>query len=398
MTVIRRMINEIIKDIYNSIKKTPTGQNASLIAGELGELLFLVEYNKVFNVNDESIIGRLEDVISNSLNLSNDTTLSNGLCGFAWFLQYLINTDSLEVKEVEELLITVDEAAYKSALNDIKKNNHDFLHGGIGKATYLLTRVKQNGYVEKYLIDILSLLENNAIHSPFGICWVEQDFDNTLSDDNPVLLGLAHGLASKVVFLTKMLNANIECNRVKKILIGSVKYLLNHKNKKDEVSIFPFMVSDKEVDAISRLSWCHGDLGISIALWQAGEVLKNDSLKKEAISICLETTKRVDKSVTFIKDAGFCHGTAGVAYLYKRMYQYTGNSTFSMMTDYWIDETIKFAKWDDGVAGFKLWHNASEKWVKDYGLLSGVAGIGLVLLAAYSTKSNLSWDELFLLS
>lgn len=85
-----------------------------------------------------------------------------------------------------------------------------------------------------------------------------------------------------------------------------------------------------------------------------------------------------------------------------RMYLDTGNETFAQANKYWIQETLKMAKWEDGFAGYKqLTGSKDEKWWDtNYYFLEGIAGIALPLLA-YLNRDNRSfsdWDEVLLIS
>ena len=97
-----------------------------------------------------------------------------------------------------------------------------------------------------------------------------------------------------------------------------------------------------------------------------------------------------------VLDADICHGTAGIAQFFRRMYFNTGNNQFLSANQFWIDETLKMAKWGkEGAAGFKAWTEEPVEWVNEYTFLKGVAGIGLAL---YSHKIILIYNLALLLS
>jgi hypothetical protein len=81
-----------------------------------------------------------------------------------------------------------------------------------------------------------------------------------------------------------------------------------------------------------------------------------------------------------VVDASICHGSAGLAHIFNRLYQATGQSVFRSAAEEWLQHLV-------------------ETWCPDAepGLLTGAAGVGLVLLAA-STPHEPRWDRLFLLS
>ena len=80
------------------------------------------------------------------------------------------------------------------------------------------------------------------------------------------------------------------------------------------------------------------------------------------------------------------------------MYNYTQRDEFKQAALYWFDQTLKMAKFEDGLAGYKTWRSIEYGgWQNDYGLLTGIAGIGLALISAVSDIEP-AWDECLLLS
>lgn len=65
--------------------------------------------------------------------------------------------------------------------------------------------------------------------------------------------------------------------------------------------------------------------------------------------------------------------------------------------EYWIEKTLEMARFEDGAAGYKTWHGNDNGFEKEYGLLEGISGIGLVLLS-YISDTEPVWDECLLLS
>jgi len=113
--------------------------------------------------------------------------------------------------------------------------------------------------------------------------------------------------------------------------------------------------------------------------------MKNEVWSKKAIDVFQCSTKSLLQEDTYISDAGICHGSAGIAMIFNRMYLNTGISEFRLATDYWIKETLKLL--DERMMSVSN---------NDNSLLTGLSGIELVLLS-YLTKDSQLWDELFLL-
>ena len=64
---------------------------------------------------------------------------------------------------------------------------------------------------------------------------------------------------------------------------------------------------------------------------------------------------------------------------------------------YWINQTLCMARFEDGLAGYKTWQGDKRGFQNEYGLLEGIAGIGLALLSFLSDEDP-TWDECLLLS
>ena len=112
----------------------------------------------------------------------------------------------------------------------------------------------------------------------------------------------------------------------------------------------------------------------------------------------LHASKRRDLKENFVLDAGLCHGTAGIAHIFNRMFINTGVTDFKEASDYWFEETLKMATFEDGLAGYKVWRTKEMGgWTNEYGFLEGIAGIGLAMISTIS-NINPDWDECLLLS
>ncbi len=82
-------------------------------------------------------------------------------------------------------------------------------------------------------------------------------------------------------------------------------------------------------------------------------------------------------------DLSLCHGTAGTAHLFNRLFQATGEPIFESAAVTWFLRTLDLAR--------------TAPIAADPGFLTGGAGIGLALLAAIH-PSEPEWDRLLLSS
>ena len=64
----------------------------------------------------------------------------------------------------------------------------------------------------------------------------------------------------------------------------------------------------------------------------------------------------------------------------------------------WFDVTLNMGSRKEGLAGYSAWGGNEKGWVKEYDLLEGIAGIGLLLLSLYiPAPQNTKWMNFFLL-
>ena len=123
---------------------------------------------------------------------------------------------------------------------------------------------------------------------------------------------------------------------------------------------------------------------------------RQDWIDKALEVLIFAATKRRDLQQNRVRDACFCHGTAGIGHIFYRMWWNTRMPEFKDVANYWFNETLKMSKFEDGLAGYKVWHT-EDGYVNQMGILEGIAGIGLALLSYYYDMEP-TWDECLLLS
>ena len=151
-------------------------------------------------------------------------------------------------------------------ISEIKSMNFDYLHGALGFGIYFLSRIQKNRKVENYLIELVNELEKESkIDIKNSLRWpplkMTKDTKGVISN-----LSLSHGMASIIVFLSKVYNQNILKEKNYKLLDGAITYILsNHLDSSIFYSCFPSMIVESEKSSNSRLAWCYGDLGIGMS-------------------------------------------------------------------------------------------------------------------------------------
>jgi len=143
------------------------------------------------------------------------------------------------------------------------------------------------------------------------------------------------------------------------------------------------------------------DPGVVLCLTVTAQALGDPELEREALAIALESAQRPVEQ-TGVRDAGICHGSAGLGHIYNRLYQVSGEATFKEAATSWFTHTLRMRRPGEGVAGFLFWSTPTGQeqdlsWIADKSLLNGVTGTALALLAAAQPHSPM-WDGLLMAS
>lgn len=222
---------------------------------------------------------------------------------------------------------------------------------------------------------------------------------NVINKDVGYCLGLAHGVPSVILIALKYLQVYEKDELAHEVLEKSINYLLSVKTKTERNFFFPNSIIN-DVASEGRLAWCYGDLGCALSLLLAGRQLNRPELSDTALKVALSAAER--RHDDSLSDADFCHGTAGIAHIFGRFYNYTGLEEFRLAAEYWFSKTLDLATFEDGLAGYKHYYGLNdwqkrEKFDVNAGLLEGVAGIGLAMMSGISSREP-AWDSCFLLS
>ena len=398
----KNKLNEIANLVAINLEKTIT--DFSLLAGNLGEILFLYYYsrcNKLFEEKADNAFERLLNEISSESNKYYQFSYCNGLAGLGIAMHLLEEADFIENDDnIWEDLDTLLSFNLKST---IREQNYDFLHGTIGIGFYFLKhskcKPKQSIIQIKHII---SYLENTSIKDAKQnqIKWIEIDKLQTEKLVTRYNISLSHGMSSIIIFLSRVIALNIipeKQNNIINMLNQSVNYILSQElDYKVYGCYFPSMsLENKEPIIKSRLAWCYGDLGIAVALWHTGKTLKRQDCQDKAVEILkYAAVYRQNLQENYVFDAGICHGAAGIAQIFYRMAKETQLPELHDAYVYWNNKTLEIAKFPDGLAGYKAFDPQHNKWTNQSNILEGIAGIGLLLLSPIVPD----WDEILLLN
>lgn len=206
-------------------------------------------------------------------------------------------------------------------------------------------------------------------------------------------LGLADGLAGELLLLVQLAERGTLRTGLMEQVRQGILYILSAKREVDfsekKYAIFPAEIGhDQEDDATfsNELSWRAGDLGQALLFYKGYELLQDAELVRLAELVGLNTLLRTDVRATGVTTAEFGTGAAGVAHLYRKLYQLSGHEAYRKGYIYWLTQTRSW-----------LTHELHTDFYlhREHDLRQGLVGVGLVLLSAIS-EQELSWDRALL--
>ena len=372
----------------------------SLMGGDLGVAFFLGYYyilegrKEVYDLCCQ-LLGRcIEHVSSNPVEWS----FCQGVAGLGWLIQHFSDLGIIDFDD--SILDDYDVFLGQKGIHSMQQKNFDFLHGSIGLGIYLLNR-KKNEEIDASLNGILNQLIENCISDDLGMRW-DTLFKKASQDPDLCDIGMAHGLASIIIFLLRVYKWGLRKEECEEMIYGIIRYLNKSKLPPGSISVFPYKVKGlmeilpDHINSPSPLAWCYGDLGIAFALLHAGIVLNDKELADSSYSIVEIASKRRMVKETFIQDGGLCHGYWGVAYMFSRMYDFSMNRNIQDAAIHWYKKGLEFIDMHCGVHNFKEFNEG--KWIDSKSFLTGLSGVGLAMISEVSNGKQNNWEEALLLN
>ncbi len=385
-----------MNDIAEALRDDPV-RNASL-AGGAGGLAILYSYlaraRSGYGDQDRAA-GYLDQAIDMIPDTAVSPDLFGGFTGVAWACEHL----QIDISN------TVVDRALQKYLRGRKRweNDYDLVSGLVGIGVYALERLPQRSAAVCLKL-VVQRLEETAEETSDGIAWYTHpdllpDWQREKCPNGYYNLGLAHGIPGVIGILGASYAAGVQRKPAKRLLEGAVEWMFRQKLPKGSTSTFPVWTGPGIKPEPSRAAWCYGDLGVSAALFLASRCVGNKKWEQMALEIACRTAERSLKEAR-VKDAGLCHGAAGLAHIFNRMFQATGNTTLRKAARFWFRHTLQLRRPGQGIGGFFTYtpkEDGTSSFRNDPDLVSGSSGIALALLAAISPVSP-DWDRILLLS
>jgi hypothetical protein len=276
----------------------------------------------------------------------------------------------------------------------------DLIGGIAGQALYAcarLPRVRARRAIEA----IVRWLDRRSLRDADGVTWLSPPRPKPKPNQVPgeiYDLGIAHGIPGILAVLACIVETGVAVRTARRLLDGGTRWVLRQIHRRNG-SAFDIYAprepgphpSDTLPPSPARLAWCYGDPGAVAALLRVAHVRGDAELRATAMAIADRILGiRDDPSV---RDAGLCHGHAGLLHICNRLYQATGEPRARDAAIYWAERTLVVRAGPRAIIEGEVLHPSPYRALR---FLMGAAGSALALLAAVSPTAPL-WDRFLML-
>jgi lantibiotic modifying enzyme len=319
--------------------------------------------------------------------------LIGGYTGVGWAASHLCDEDT-----AAEICAVVDEALLGVLATPAADRDYDFISGLAGFALYALAAPTRDSSI-RVRTTILEQLEATALADAGGRAWYTvpsllPEWQRERCPDGYWNLGLGHGVPGVIGALARYVAAGVEVERARALLDDAVGWLLSVDAPREH-GRFASWRGRGAGNELSRLAWCYGDPGATIALLAAARATGRADWEAEARDLVTRMARRPPATAGIV-DGGLCHGAAGLGHIFHRLGRATGDAEALDAARLWFGQVQAMHRPDGELGGFLTYRGPDEPPRSEAGLLSGVAGIGLALLAA-TTDVAPDWDQALLL-
>nr|AYM54071.1 lanthionine synthetase c family protein [Byssovorax cruenta] len=330
-------------------------------------------------------------------------SLYGGFTGVAWAVEHLVGKDADDAEE--DANESIDDSLVQHLETTPWRAPYDLVEGLVGHGVYALERLPRPSG-SRCLERVIARLDETATRLTADggehITWWTDPawLPVETAPQYPTRyynLGVAHGVPGAIPILAGACRAGVAVDRARPLLDGAMRWLLANRLPEGSVGRFDFTLSSTHGDGkprqAARAAWCYGDPGVAAALLAGARAVGNQPWEREAIDLGLLAARRpVAESSVF--DTGICHGASGLAHIFNRLYQQTGATRFADAARLWLERTLELRRPDHPVAGFPAYRPGAEPmWAAEPGLLTGAAGVALVMISAI-TPVVPAWDSL----
>lgn len=291
------------------------------------------------------------------------------------------------------------EVLQASLADDRWRGHYDLVSGLVGLGVFALQR-HSRPWAAPLLAAIVERLWNWAEICPRGARWLTPvrllpDWQRTTFPNGHYNVGLAHGSPGVVAMLSHAVSVLPDSPRTRELLTLAARWLADEAMRDPAKSIRAYFGPGANQQPSGRVAWCYGDPGAAVALLSGARALGDAGLEQVALHVAHRAARR-DIAGSGAVDAGFCHGAAGVAHVFNRLYQATGDDTIRQAAIDWASSILTFRRAENVLAGFYRYlkdpATGTVAYLDEPSVLEGAAGIALVTLSLFHAQEP-SWDH-----
>lgn len=391
----RVMLTKVDKALKKKWKNEPHG----LLNGAGGASMyfrhrFLQTENHAFK---KLAIAILENEIekTNFQPLEQYLSIGSASASPCWLISQLVNMNFLEEEEKLQAQPWIERTINFTTDEELDENRHDLFYGFIGKALMAIEHDRKMAY--PFVERVMNALLKNLKHDEHGAYWTTPN-PPYVNSTYVINMGIPHGMTGILLFLFKCYEIYDLKSVLKEPIDRAVAWIRSRLTLENNALRYEY---SNKPSGTGNLGWCYGDLAVTFTLLRHYHLSqKQESLEKakELIEQSLNRKRRTGISYYSefdIYDIRLCHGTASIAYMYKKIYELTNNYLTKLESEYWIGVTLETLE--------RYFQNIEEVESKQYeyfnstcSFLNGLSGVGLVLLSFVDPK-NTQWDKILLL-
>jgi hypothetical protein len=342
-------------------------------------------------IDDETLHRLLVHTLTSRRGREHGISLYFGALGVGWVCEHLKrDADSLDVDsvctELDELVLGV----LKTSQNWTYR--YELFRGLVGVSVYLLERPATPDVAKSLELVARALL---ASSEPVGnqlIAWRTDphrianphlpDHSNTYFN-----LGVPHGAMGPVWAISALARRFPELSTPATAAFEWVRA----QEIGDLYPRFGMAADYRPHPRWLPVGWCYGDLGIASTM----AACAIGAAQAEWLDLAVRVGEGVARVPVHADGTSLCHGSAGTAHMFARLFQFSGEGRFRDVAIAWYEALIR--DWAPDRTGFGGYRSTVVKPNAAAGLLRGAAGVALSLVGAVSEVVP-DWDRLMLVS
>jgi lantibiotic modifying enzyme len=328
--------------------------------------------------------------------------LYGGFTGIAWSASQIERMASSRDSEGDQFA-EIDEVLISMLSAPAWDLHYDLISGLVGIGVYALERLP-DPRAHECLTRVVVRLDRWTERQPDGVTWhtPARLLPSVRRAERPAgeyNLGLAHGVPGPIALLAQASAVGAAADVASRLVDEAVPWLLAQRRNYAPGASYGHEVYPEDDQGASRSAWCYGDCGIATALLCAARCRGNVQWECTAVELAVAAGNRPEPDMS-VFDACICHGWGGLAHLFNRLYQTSGDPRLAEPARRFCERTVEAQHLGRGIAGYANWQGGFDQpwgWKTELGFLEGAAGIAMALVAA-ATDITPTWDSVLLIS